>query len=40
VVVQTTTNNHLHPENETGVFPLYIDESEEQTVRIIRSTLH
>jgi hypothetical protein len=39
VVVQTTTNNHLHPENETRVFPLYIDESEEQTRRIIRSTL-
>ena len=27
VVVQTTTKNHLHPENETRVFPIYIDES-------------
>ena len=34
VVVQTTTRNHLHPENETRVFPIYIDESEEQTWRI------
>lgn len=31
VIVQTTTKNHLHPENETRVFPIYIDESEEQT---------
>src|SRR5215217_2650616 len=35
VVVQTTTKNHLHPENETRVFPIYIDESEEQTGRIV-----
>lgn len=34
VVVQTTTRNHLHPENETRVFPIYIDESAEQTWRI------
>ncbi len=39
VIVQTTTKNHLHPENETRVFPIYIDESEEQTSRIISSIL-
>jgi hypothetical protein len=39
VVVQTTTRNHLHPENETRVFPIYIDESEEQTSLILRSVL-
>lgn len=39
VIVQTTTRNHLHPENETRVFPIYIDESEEQTRRIIESAL-
>jgi DNA primase len=39
VVVQTTTKNHLHPENETRVFPIYIDESEEQTSRIVESIL-
>lgn len=39
VIVQTTTKNHLHPENETRVFPIYIDESEEQTERIIQTTL-
>jgi hypothetical protein len=39
VIVQTTTKNHLHPENETRVFPIYIDESEQQTKRIIRSVL-
>jgi hypothetical protein len=39
VVVQTTTKNHLHPENETRVFPIYIDESERQTSRIVRSIL-
>lgn len=39
VVVQTTTMNHLHPENETRVFPIYIDESEEQTSRILKSVL-
>ena len=39
VVVQTTTKNHLHPENETRVFPIYIDESEEQTGRIVESIL-
>jgi DNA primase len=39
VVVQTTTRNHLHPENETRVFPIYIDESEEQTGRIVGSLL-
>jgi DNA primase len=39
VIVQTTTRNHLHPENETRVFPIYIDESEEQTGRIVQSIL-
>jgi hypothetical protein len=39
VIVQTTTKNHLHPENETRVFPIYIDESEEQTGRIVESIL-
>lgn len=39
VVVQTTTSNHLHPENETRVFPIYIDESVEQTHRIVESIL-
>ena len=39
VIVQTTTKNHLHPENETRVFPIYIDESEEQTGRIVASIL-
>src|SRR5215204_1772917 len=34
VVVQTTTRNHLHPENETRVLPLYLDESPTQTRRI------
>jgi len=34
VIVQTTTKNHLHPENETRVVPLYLDESAEQTARI------
>ena len=39
VIVQTTTKNHLHPGNETRVFPIYIDESEEQTGRIVGSYL-
>jgi DNA primase len=39
VIVQTTTKNHLHPENETRVFPIYIDESEQQTGRIVRNIL-
>jgi len=39
VVVQTTTKNHLHPENETRVFPIYLDESEAQTARIVGSIL-
>jgi len=39
VIVQTTTKNHLHPENETRVFPIFIDESEEQTKRIVESHL-
>jgi len=39
VIVQTTTRNHLHPENESRVFPIYIDESEGQTGRIVKSIL-
>jgi hypothetical protein len=39
VVVQTTTLNHLHHENETRVLPLYLDESEEQTERITKVLL-
>jgi hypothetical protein len=39
VVVQTTTRNHLHAENETRVFPIYIDESETQASRIVKSIL-
>jgi hypothetical protein len=39
VIVQTTTKNHLHPENETRVVPLYLDESAEQTERINREAL-
>jgi DNA primase len=39
VVVQTTTKNHLHPENETRVFPIYLDESEAQTSRIVGNIL-
>jgi hypothetical protein len=33
-IIQTTTKNHLHPENETRVVPVYLDESPEQTDRI------
>jgi hypothetical protein len=39
VIVQTTTKNHLHPENETRVFPIYIDESPTQTERIVQGIL-
>jgi len=39
VIVQTTTKNHLHPENETRVIPLYLDESAEQTERITKEVL-
>src|SRR5918993_3769959 len=39
VIVQTTTKNHLHPENETRVVPLYLDESAEQTEKITRAAL-
>jgi hypothetical protein len=39
VVVQTTTRIHLHHENETRVFPIYIDESSAQTERIVRGIL-
>ncbi len=33
--VETTTQSHLHPENETRCFEIFIDESEKQTRRII-----
>jgi len=39
IIVQTTTKNHLHPENETRVIPLYLDESAEQTEKINRAAL-
>ena len=39
VIVQTTTKNHLHPENETRVVPLYLDETAEQTEKITRAAL-
>jgi len=39
VVVQTTTKIHLDPENESRVFPIYLDESEAQTSRIVGSIL-
>lgn len=39
VVTQTTTRNHLHPENETRVFPIFVDESNRQTRRILDSYL-
>jgi hypothetical protein len=39
VIVQTTTKNHLHPENETRVLPIYVDESPAQTERIVLSIL-
>jgi hypothetical protein len=39
VIVQTTTKNHLHPENETRVVPLYLDESAGQTEKITKSAL-
>jgi DNA primase catalytic core len=32
--IETTTRSHLHPENETRSFEVFIDESEEQTDRI------
>src|SRR5829696_602662 len=39
VIVQTTTKNHLHPENETRVVPIYLDETAEQTEKITRAAL-
>ncbi len=39
VIVQTTTKNHLHPENETRVLPIYLDESSAQTEAIVQSIL-
>jgi hypothetical protein len=39
VVVQTTTRIHLHHENETRVFPIYIDESATQTELIVENIL-
>jgi hypothetical protein len=37
VFFQTTTKAHLHPENETRAFDLFVDESEEQTQRIFEA---
>ena len=39
VVVQTTTAIRLFHENDTRVFPIYLDESSEQTERIVKSAL-
>ena len=39
VIVQTTTKNHLHPENETRVLAIYVDESPAQTERIVQGIL-
>ncbi|MCK4858651.1 MAG: toprim domain-containing protein, partial [candidate division Zixibacteria bacterium] len=35
--IETTTKPHLHPENETRCFELFIDESETQTERIFHA---
>ncbi|MFH1893744.1 MAG: toprim domain-containing protein [Candidatus Zixiibacteriota bacterium] len=35
--IETTTQTHIHLENETRCFEIFIDESEEQTKRIHRS---
>jgi DNA primase len=32
--IETTTQTHLHPENETRCFDIFVDDSEEQTIRI------
>lgn len=39
VVVQTTTQIRLFNENDTRVFPIYLDESAEQTRRIVENAL-
>jgi hypothetical protein len=39
VVVQTTTQIRLFNENDTRVFPIYLDESPEQTARIVENAL-
>jgi hypothetical protein len=39
VVVQTTTEIRLYHENDTRVFPIYLDESAEQTERIVDNAL-
>jgi len=38
-VIETTTKSHLHPENETRCFTLFIDDSEEQTKRIHKALI-
>lgn len=35
VFVETTTRERIHPENQTRLFDLYVDESPEQTKRIL-----
>jgi len=37
VFVETTTRAHLHPENETRTFNIFIDESQEQTAAIFKA---
>jgi len=36
VFVETTTKERVHPENQTRLFDIYVDESPEQTARILR----
>ncbi len=40
VFFQTTTKPHLHMENETRSFDLFVDESEQQTVEIFAAQTH
>ncbi len=39
VIFQTTTKEHLFHENETRCLPIYVDDSEEQTQRIVSQVL-
>ncbi len=38
VIVETTTKSHLHPENETRNFEIFIDESRGQTREILKAS--
>ncbi|OVE76836.1 hypothetical protein BVX98_04565 [bacterium F11] len=35
--VETTTKTHLHPENETRTFDIYVDESEQHTIKVFEA---